>query len=99
MCRPTGPVILAANHRAVLDTAVISLVVRRRVQFLGKTEYFTAGGVRGRLMAAAMDFSGWTERNLRARRAATDQVMAAIQELSRQEYVNAYHQRPDENIA
>ncbi|OLF13857.1 1-acyl-sn-glycerol-3-phosphate acyltransferase [Actinophytocola xinjiangensis] len=191
-----GPVILAANHRAVLDTAVISLVVRRRVQFLGKAEYFTAGGIRGRLMAAAMDglgyipvergnahaglaalnagqqvlnaggafaiypegtrsldgrlyrghtgvavlafstgapvvpvaltgteklmprggkiprparisvrfgqpldFSAWTEHNLRARRAATDEVMAAIQALSQQEYVNSYHRRPDENIA
>lgn len=191
-----GPVILAANHRAVLDTAVISLVVRRRVQFLGKAEYFTAGGIRGRAMAAAMDglgyipvergnahaglaalnagqrvlnaggafaiypegtrsldgrlyrghtgvavlafstsapvvpvalcgtenlmprggkiprparitvrfgqpldFSAWTEHNLRARRAATDEVMAAIQTLSQQEYVNSYHRRPDENIA
>jgi 1-acyl-sn-glycerol-3-phosphate acyltransferase len=191
-----GPVIIAANHRAVLDTAVISSVVRRRVQFLGKAEYFTAPGIRGRLMAASMaglgyvpvergnahaglaalnagqqvlnaggafaiypegtrsldgrlyrghtgvavlafstgapvvpvaltgteklmprggkiprparitvhfgepmDFSGWTEHNLRARRAATDEVMAAIQALSRQEYVNSYHRRPEENIA
>jgi len=192
----TGPVILASNHRAVLDTAVISLVVRRRVRFLGKAEYFTADGVRGRVMAGFMsglgyvpvergnvlaglaalnagqrvlneggafaiypegtrstdgrlyrghtgvavlafstgapvvpvaltgterlmprggkvprlarvtvrfgeplDFSGWTEHHLRARRAATDEVMAAIQELSRQEYVPAYHRRPDEEIA
>jgi len=191
-----GPVILASNHRAVLDTAVISMLVRRRVQFLGKAEYFTAGGLRGRAMAAAMDglgyipvergnahaglaalnagqkvlnaggafaiypegtrsldgrlyrghtgvavlafttgapvvpvaltgtenlmprggriprparitarfgepmdFSGRTEHNLRARRAVTDEVMAAIQALSRQEYVNTYHRRPDENIA
>lgn len=191
-----GPVILASNHRAVLDTAVISLVVRRRVRFLGKAEYFTAGGVRGRLMAGfldalgyipvergnahaglaalnagqnvlnaggvfaiypegtrsldgrlyrghtgvaalalttgapvvpvalagteallprggriprpvpiaarfgtPLDFSGWTEHNLRARRAVTDEVMAAIQALSHQEYVPTYHRRPDENIA
>ncbi|WP_291408020.1 1-acyl-sn-glycerol-3-phosphate acyltransferase [Actinophytocola sp.] len=192
----SGPVIIAANHRAVLDTAVISLVVRRQVRFLGKAEYFTGRGLRGRLMAAfvdalgfvpvergnahaglaalnagqnalnaggvfaiypegtrsrdgrlhrghtgvavlalttgapvvpvalfgteklmprggkiprparvavrfgePLDFTAVTERNLRARRAVTDEVMAAIRELSQQEYVNTYHRRPDENIA
>lgn len=191
-----GPVIIAANHRAVLDTAVISLVVRRQVRFLGKAEYFTGRGVRGRLMAAfvdalgfvpvergnahaglaalnagqtvlnsggvfaiypegtrsldgrlyrghtgvavlalttgapvvpvalfgtdklmprggripryakvgvrfgtPLDFSRVTERNLRARRQVTDEVMEAIQVLSQQEYVNSYHRRPDEDIA
>lgn len=193
-----GPVILAANHRAVLDTAVISLVVRRQVRFLGKAEYFTGRGLRGRLMAAfvdalgfvpvergnayaglaalnagqnvlnaggvfaiypegtrsldgrlyrghtgvavlalttgapvvpvaltgterlmprgsripryarvgvsfgpPLDFSRVTERNLRARRAVTDEVMAAIRRLSSQEYVDRYHRRPeaDESIA
>jgi 1-acyl-sn-glycerol-3-phosphate acyltransferase len=192
----TGPVIIAANHRAVLDTAVISLVVRRQVRFLGKAEYFTGPGLRGRLMAAIvdalgfvpvrrgnahaglaalnaaqnvlndggvfaiypegtrsldgrlyrghtgvavlalttgapvvpvalfgteklmprggriprwarlgvrfgepLDFTGETERNLRARRRVTDEVMAAIRELSQQEYVDTYHRRPDEEIA
>jgi 1-acyl-sn-glycerol-3-phosphate acyltransferase len=191
-----GPVIIAANHRAVLDTAVISLVVRRQVRFLGKAEYFTGRGLRGRLMAAfvdalgfvpvergnahaglaalnagqtvlnaggvfaiypegtrsidgrlyrghtgvavltlttgapvvpvalfgteklmprggrfprfarvgvrfgePMDFSGVTGRNQRARRAVTDEVMAAIRDLSQQEYVDTYHRRPDEDIA
>ena len=46
-----------------------------------------------------MDFSGVTERNLRARRQVTDDVMAAIRELSQQEYVDSYHRRPDEGIA
>ncbi|MGH3879214.1 MAG: lysophospholipid acyltransferase family protein [Actinophytocola sp.] len=192
----TGPVIIAANHRAVLDTAVISLVVRRQVRFLGKAEYFTGRGVRGKLMAAfvdalgfvpvergnahaglaalnagqkvlndggvfaiypegtrsldgrlyrghtgvavlaltagapvvpvalfgterlmprggriprhapvgvrfgePLDFSRVTERNLRARRAVTDEVMDAIRQLSQQEYVDSYHRRPDEDIA
>jgi 1-acyl-sn-glycerol-3-phosphate acyltransferase len=191
-----GPVIIAANHRAVLDTAVISLVVRRQVRFLGKAEYFTGRGLRGRLMAAfvdalgfvpvergnahaglaalnagqtvlnsggvfaiypegtrsldgrlyrghtgvavltlttgapvvpvalsgteklmprggriprfarvgvrfgePLDFSGVTERHQRARRAVTDEVMAAIRELSQQEYVDSYHRRPEEGIA
>jgi 1-acyl-sn-glycerol-3-phosphate acyltransferase len=191
-----GPVIIASNHRAVLDTAVIALVVRRQVRFLGKAEYFTGAGVRGRLMAAfvaalgfvpvergnahaglaalnagqkvlnaggvfaiypegtrsldgrlyrghtgvavltlttgapvvpvalfgterlmprggripryarvgirfgrPLDFSAVTERHQRARRAVTDDVMAAIRELSQQEYVDTYHRRPDEGIA
>jgi 1-acyl-sn-glycerol-3-phosphate acyltransferase len=191
-----GPAIIAANHRAVLDTAVISLVVRREVRFLGKAEYFTGKGLRGRLMRGFMhalgfvpvdrgnahaglaalnagqnvlnngglfaiypegtrsldgrlyrghtgvavlalttgapvvpvalsgtenlmprggripryarvsvrfgeplDYSSVTDRNQRARRAVTDDVMAAIRELSQQEYVDTYHRRPDENIA
>jgi 1-acyl-sn-glycerol-3-phosphate acyltransferase len=35
-----GPVILAANHRSFLDSLVIPLVVRRRVTFVAKAEYF-----------------------------------------------------------
>ncbi|MBP2365011.1 1-acyl-sn-glycerol-3-phosphate acyltransferase [Pseudonocardia parietis] len=37
-----GPVILAANHRAAVDTVFIPLIAPRRVAFLGKAEYFTA---------------------------------------------------------
>jgi 1-acyl-sn-glycerol-3-phosphate acyltransferase len=35
-----GPVILAANHQAFCDSLFIPLVVRRRVTFLAKAEYF-----------------------------------------------------------
>ncbi|WP_243726165.1 lysophospholipid acyltransferase family protein [Actinomadura rubrisoli] len=48
---PTGPVILAANHLAFLDSFVVPLMVPRRVHFLGKNEYFTGEGVRGRATA------------------------------------------------
>jgi 1-acyl-sn-glycerol-3-phosphate acyltransferase len=36
----SGPVILAANHRSFLDSIFIPLVVRRRVTFVAKAEYF-----------------------------------------------------------
>lgn len=47
----TGPVIFAANHRAALDTGVIALSAPRPVSFLGKAEYFTGTGFKGRAMA------------------------------------------------
>lgn len=35
-----GPVILAANHRSFLDSVFIPLVLRRRVTYVAKAEYF-----------------------------------------------------------
>lgn len=55
----TGPVILAANHRAAVDTAFIPLVAARRVAFLGKAEYFVGRGLRGRLTAAFLGALGY----------------------------------------
>nr|WP_222132465.1 lysophospholipid acyltransferase family protein [Pseudonocardia sp. C8] len=54
-----GPVIIAANHRAAVDTAFIPLVAPRKVAFLGKSEYFTGRGLRGRLMAAFLGALGY----------------------------------------
>ena len=37
---PRGPVILASNHRSFLDSIFLPLVLRRRVTFVAKAEYF-----------------------------------------------------------
>ena len=44
-----GPAILASNHLAVADSFYLPLVVRRRITFLAKAEYFTGTGLKGRL--------------------------------------------------
>jgi 1-acyl-sn-glycerol-3-phosphate acyltransferase len=36
----SGPAILAANHRSFLDSIFLPLVIRRRVTFVAKAEYF-----------------------------------------------------------
>jgi 1-acyl-sn-glycerol-3-phosphate acyltransferase len=56
-CRPTiegaenvperGGAILASNHLAVADSFFLPLLVRRRIVFLAKREYFTQGGFVG----------------------------------------------------
>jgi 1-acyl-sn-glycerol-3-phosphate acyltransferase len=47
-----GGVILASNHLSFSDSIFLPLVVRRRVTFLAKSDYFTGRGVKGRLKAS-----------------------------------------------
>ncbi|MGO3327799.1 lysophospholipid acyltransferase family protein [Gordonia sp. (in: high G+C Gram-positive bacteria)] len=42
-----GPLIVAANHLAEIDSLVLALAIRRRLSFFAKAEYFTAPGARG----------------------------------------------------
>ncbi|HLR98398.1 1-acyl-sn-glycerol-3-phosphate acyltransferase [Mycolicibacillus parakoreensis] len=44
---PSGAAILASNHLAVADSFFLPLVVRRRITFLAKSEYFTGTGLKG----------------------------------------------------
>lgn len=46
-----GPVILAGNHVTFIDSIVLPLVTKRQVVFIGKDEYVTGKGVKGRAMA------------------------------------------------
>lgn len=47
----TGPVILAGNHLTFIDSIVLPIVCDRQVLFIGKDEYVTGKGVKGRVMA------------------------------------------------
>ncbi len=52
----TGGAILASNHLSFCDSFFMPLMVRRRVTFLAKAEYFTTPGLKGMLSRAF--FSG-----------------------------------------
>jgi 1-acyl-sn-glycerol-3-phosphate acyltransferase len=53
-----GSAILASNHLAVIDSFVLPLVIDRQVQFLGKSDYFTGRGFKGRFVASFMRHIG-----------------------------------------
>jgi 1-acyl-sn-glycerol-3-phosphate acyltransferase len=46
-----GAAILASNHLSFSDSIFLPLMLRRRVTFLAKMDYFTGRGVKGRLKA------------------------------------------------
>ncbi|MDT4927124.1 MAG: 1-acyl-sn-glycerol-3-phosphate acyltransferase [Pseudonocardiales bacterium] len=52
------PVILASNHLAVCDSFFMPVVIRRKVTFLAKAEYFTTPGIKGRLVRRFMNIVG-----------------------------------------
>jgi 1-acyl-sn-glycerol-3-phosphate acyltransferase len=45
-----GPAILASNHLSFLDSIFMPLMVKRRVTFVAKQEYFTGRGLKGWLI-------------------------------------------------
>lgn len=47
----TGAAIVASNHLAVIDSFILPLLVRRRVTFLAKSDYFVGRGVKGKIIA------------------------------------------------
>lgn len=79
----TGPVIIAGNHLAAIDTAAIALTAGRPVAFLGKAEYFTGTGLRGRALASFLTALGYVpvdRANAKAGLAALEAAMDVLRD-------------------
>ena len=75
-----GAAILASNHLAVIDSFFLPLVLDRELVFIGKQEYFTGAGIKGRLTrgsCAASAPSPWTAGAARPARPRCAPVCAA----------------------
>ncbi len=60
-----GAAILASNHQAVIDSFFLPLMLDREMVFIGKQEYFTGRGLKGRMSRASCAGSApsrWTGR-------------------------------------
>lgn len=54
----TGAAIVAGNHLSFSDHFLMPAIIKRRITFLAKAEYFTGPGIRGRLTAAFFHSAG-----------------------------------------
>lgn len=54
----TGAAIVAGNHLSFSDHFLMPTILRRRITFLAKAEYFTGPGLKGRLTAAFFRSAG-----------------------------------------
>lgn len=85
-----GPAIIAGNHLSFSDHFVMPAVLKRRITFLAKAEYFTGPGIKGRLTAAFFRSAG----QIPVDRSGKDAGQAALREglgvLARNELLGIY---------
>ncbi|MFD6879479.1 MULTISPECIES: lysophospholipid acyltransferase family protein [unclassified Streptomyces] len=55
---PEGAAIIAGNHLSFSDHFLMPAILKRRITFLAKAEYFTGPGIKGRLTAAFFRSAG-----------------------------------------
>ncbi|TXS51619.1 lysophospholipid acyltransferase family protein [Streptomyces sp. t39] len=71
-----GAAIVAGNHLSFSDHFLMPAILRRRITFLAKAEYFTGPGIKGRLTAAFFHSAG----QIPVDRSGKDAGQAAIRE-------------------
>ncbi|NGP07680.1 1-acyl-sn-glycerol-3-phosphate acyltransferase [Rhodococcus sp. 14C212] len=85
-----GPAILASNHKAVLDSFFLPLVVPRRITFLAKSEYFTGPGLKGRFQRWFFSAVGQVPIDRTGADAAQDALNAGVRVLSQGKLLGIY---------
>ncbi|MCX4510505.1 MULTISPECIES: lysophospholipid acyltransferase family protein [Streptomyces] len=85
-----GAAIVAGNHLSFSDHFLMPAILKRRITFLAKAEYFTGPGIKGRLTAAFFRSAG----QIPVDRSGKDAGQAAIREglgvLSKDELLGIY---------
>jgi 1-acyl-sn-glycerol-3-phosphate acyltransferase len=85
-----GAAILASNHLSFSDSIFLPLVVKRRITFLAKSEYFTGTGVKGRLTASIFRGAGQVPVDRSGGRSADDAIRTGVAELQRGAMLGIY---------
>ena len=86
----TGGAILASNHLSFSDSIFLPLVLRRRVTFLAKADYFTGRGLKGRLTAAFIKGAGQVPVDRSGGQASEAALQTGLRVLRRGELLGIY---------
>ncbi|MFI1969647.1 1-acyl-sn-glycerol-3-phosphate acyltransferase [Streptomyces cinnamoneus] len=86
----SGAAIIAGNHLSFSDHFMMPVMVKRRITFLAKMEYFTGRGLKGRLVAAFFRGIGGIPVDRSGRQAAQAAVDTALGVLERGDLLGIY---------
>ncbi|CAL9586077.1 hypothetical protein SUDANB6_05162 [Streptomyces sp. enrichment culture] len=87
---PSGAAIVAGNHLSFSDHFLMPAVLKRRITFLAKAEYFTGPGLKGRLTAAFFRSAGQIPVDRSGREAGQAAVREGLGVLRRGELLGIY---------
>ena len=85
-----GPAILASNHLSFADSIFLPLVMKRKLVFLGKAEYFSGKGVKGYATRAFMEGVGTIPVHRGGGKASEASLRTGLQVLANGELLGIY---------
>jgi 1-acyl-sn-glycerol-3-phosphate acyltransferase len=86
----SGAAIIAGNHLSFSDHFLMPAVLRRRITFLAKAEYFTGPGLKGRLTAAFFRSAGQIPVDRSGKEAGRAAIREGLGVLGRDELLGIY---------
>lgn len=86
----TGGVILASNHLSFIDSVLLPLLIRRRVSFLAKSDYFTRKGLKGWFTKTFMTVTGQLPIDRSGGKASEDSLNTGLAVLARGDVLGIY---------
>jgi 1-acyl-sn-glycerol-3-phosphate acyltransferase len=85
-----GAAIIAGNHLSFSDHFLMPAILRRRITFLAKAEYFTKPGLKGRMTAAFFRSAGQIPVDRSGRKAAQAAIEEGLGVLRKDELLGIY---------
>jgi 1-acyl-sn-glycerol-3-phosphate acyltransferase len=85
-----GPAILASNHLSFCDSFFLPMVLRRRVTFVAKSDYFTGAGIKGRFQRGFFKGTGQVPIDRSGGSASEGAMRAGMKVLERGELFGIY---------